>query len=285
MHQSTDTEIARLIEESQTGNRDAFGQLVGQFQGLVTSVTLGITGDLQQSEDIAQETFLKAWTRLADLREPEKISGWLCSIARNLCRDSVRSRSKKPLQYVSSLEETQQMKQETSYPEDVYEKRLMQGEAMLSALKRIPEKYRQPLVLFHREELSIREIATALEISEDAVKQRLVRGRKYLRDEAEKLFEELLRATRPDMTFTLAVLASLPIIQLAAAQTVAAGSLSVTAATTATGKGFELWAFGVWLLNILYPALLLICVPIGVRNTVRFAPTLRIRRFRLRFRF
>jgi hypothetical protein len=75
---------AELVSESLSGNRDAFGRIVAQYQSLICSLAYCVTGSLSQSEDLAQETFLAAWKQLADLREPHKLRAWLCGIARNL---------------------------------------------------------------------------------------------------------------------------------------------------------------------------------------------------------
>ncbi|MGL6196525.1 MAG: RNA polymerase sigma factor [Thermoguttaceae bacterium] len=78
---------------STAGNREAFAQIVQKYQNLVSAVTFGITGNLQQSEDLAQETFVIAWEKLSELREPEKLSSWLCGIARNLSHNGFASRN------------------------------------------------------------------------------------------------------------------------------------------------------------------------------------------------
>jgi len=75
---------ADLVAASLSGNRDAFGQIVARYQSLVCSLAYSATGSLSQSEDLAQDTFVTAWKRLRDLREPEKLRAWLCGIARNL---------------------------------------------------------------------------------------------------------------------------------------------------------------------------------------------------------
>ena len=81
---------AELVSESLSGNRDAFGRIVAQYQSLICSLAYSATGSLSQSEDLAQETFLAAWKQLADLREPHKLRAWLCGIARNLINYSLR---------------------------------------------------------------------------------------------------------------------------------------------------------------------------------------------------
>ena len=87
---------AELVSESLSGNRDAFGQIVAQYQSLICSLAYSATGSLSQSEDLAQETFLAAWKQLADLREPHKLRAWLCGIARNLINYSLRRQGREP---------------------------------------------------------------------------------------------------------------------------------------------------------------------------------------------
>ena len=69
---------AELVAESRRGNREAFGQIVRRYQGMVAGVTYSVCGDLHRSEDLAQETFIAAWKSLAEINEPEKLSPWLC---------------------------------------------------------------------------------------------------------------------------------------------------------------------------------------------------------------
>jgi hypothetical protein len=91
------------------------------------------------------------------------------------------------------------------------------------SLERIPEIYREPLVLFYREHQSIEAVAQKLELTEDAVKQRLSRGRKLLHEEVLAFVEGALEKTSPGKTFTLGVMAALPMaVTTAKAATVGA---------------------------------------------------------------
>ena len=75
---------ADLVGESLNGDRDAFGRVVERYQTLIASLAYCATGNVSQSEDLAQQTFVNAWKQLAELREPAKLRPWLCSIARFL---------------------------------------------------------------------------------------------------------------------------------------------------------------------------------------------------------
>jgi hypothetical protein len=107
------------------------------------------------------------------------------------------------------------------------------------SLERMPENYREPLILFYREHQSIEAVAAQLELSEDAVKQRLSRGRKLLQVEVLAFVEGALERTNPGKAFTLAVLATLPILSTSAkAATLGAVAAKGTlAAKTAAGVG------------------------------------------------
>src|SRR5262249_43382952 len=72
------------------GDREAFSRIVERYQALVCSLAYSACGTLGTSEDMAQETFITAWHRLKDLREPSKLRQWLCGIVRNIAANAVR---------------------------------------------------------------------------------------------------------------------------------------------------------------------------------------------------
>ena len=115
-------------------------------------------------------------------------------------------------------------------------------EALLwRSLERIPEIYREPLVLFYREHQSIEHVAAALDLTEDAVKQRLARGRKLLTAEVTSFVEEALQRTTPGKAFTVAVLAALPLTMSTSAKAASLGAVAAKGtmmAKAAAGAGF-----------------------------------------------
>jgi len=202
---------AELVSGSLAGNRDAFGQIVARYQSLVCSLAFSATGSLSQSEDLAQETFVTAWKQLAGLREPEKLRAWLCGIARNLINNSLRKHGREPSHRAESLEEIT----ESHSPEPLPTEQAISNEEqaiLWRSLERIPENYREPLVLFYREHQSIEAVAQSLELTEDAVKQRLSRGRKMLHEQVLAFVEGALEKTSPGKKFTLGVVAALPLL-------------------------------------------------------------------------
>jgi RNA polymerase sigma factor (sigma-70 family) len=220
-------EDSELVGESLSGNRDAFGRIVSRYQSLICSLAYSATGSLGQSEDLAQETFIVAWKRLSHLRERDKLRAWLCGIARNRINNFLRSEGREPVHAAAALEDVA----ESHSPEPLpVEHVITQEEQALlwRSLERIPEIYRESLVLFYREQQSIETVAAELELSEDAVKQRLSRGRKLLQEQVLAFVEGALAKTTPGKTFTVAVVAALPL-------TVVSAKAATIGATVAKG--------------------------------------------------
>src|SRR3954466_2246590 len=109
---------SELVKQSLAGNRDAFGWIVVRYQSLLCSLAYSATGSLNQSEDLAQETFITAWKQLADLREPEKLRFWLCRISRNLTYDALRRQGREPTHKAESLEEIKELPAPEPLPSD-----------------------------------------------------------------------------------------------------------------------------------------------------------------------
>jgi RNA polymerase sigma factor (sigma-70 family) len=219
-----------LVSESLAGNRDSFGQIVSRYQSLICSLAYSATGSLSQSEDLAQDTFVAAWKQLRDLREPEKLRAWLCGIARNLIHNSLRKQGREPSYRAEPLEEISAGQSPEPLP---VETTISKEEAAIlwRSLERIPEIYREPLILFYREHQSIETVAANLDLTEDAVKQRLSRGRKLLQEQFIAFVEGALAQTNPGPPFTLSVVSALPAISLSAkAATFGAAAAKGTAA-------------------------------------------------------
>jgi RNA polymerase sigma factor (sigma-70 family) len=223
-----------LVNETLAGNRNAFERIVGRYQNLICALAYSATGSVPQSEDVAQETFVTAWAQLPQLREHDKLRAWLCGIARFTISKTLRKQGREPSHAAEPLDAIA----DNSAPDTQPAERMISNEeqALLwRAIEQIPENYREPLVLFYREHQSVEAVAKALEISEDAVKQRLSRGRKMLQQEVMALVEGGLARTSPGRSFTLGVLAALPALLLPAqaAAAVASGTATAAGATKA----------------------------------------------------
>jgi RNA polymerase sigma factor (sigma-70 family) len=257
--QRADTNDAELVAESLDGNRDAFRLIVERYQTLISSLAYCATGNVSRSEDLAQETFVSAWKQLAELREPAKLRPWLCSIARFLISKEFRRQGREPDHAAESLEAMDEWVTPEPLPPD--QAISDEEKAILwRSLERIPEIYREPLVLFYREQQSIEAVAQDLGLSEDAVKQRLSRGRKLLQEQFLAFVAGALNQTKPGKTFTLGVIAALPLLattaKAASVGVAVAKGGSAAAKTTAWGGFLQassniLLGFVYWLAPVL----------------------------------
>ena len=206
---------ARLVALGRDGRRDAFGQLVARHQSAVCALAYSACGNIPQSEDLAQETFIIAWRKLGDLKEPARFKWWLYGIARNLIGTAFRRESRNPLAGAEPLDEALPVAAPAPSPAG-HAINQEEQEILWRSLEQIPETYREPLVLFYRENESIERVAEIMNLSEEAVRQRLSRGRKLLQEQVQAFVEGALRQTGPGPAFTAGVLASLPAATISA---------------------------------------------------------------------
>ncbi len=208
----TSTELvtdAELVAACLGGDREAFGRIVERYQRLLCSLAYSATGSLSESEDLAQEAFVDAWRQLRTLREPEKLRPWLCGILRYKVGRLRRSDRQEPVRQAEALELAEELPSGDEPAADLAMDKEEQA-LLWSALERVPELYREPLVLYYREHRSVEHVAAALDLTEDAVKQRLARGRKFLQERVLSFVEGALSRSTPGRVFTLGVLAALP---------------------------------------------------------------------------
>jgi zinc protease len=210
-NESTD---AALVRTSLAGDTNAFGVLVRRHQNLVAGIAYSVLGRRSTAEDVAQEAFVAAWRQLATLQDPSRVRAWLAGITRNLALNRLRAQERDAIAPAASTAEDGA----TTAPSPDTEAMLREEEALVDhTLAHLPEEYREVLILYYREEHSTAAVADALALSEEAVRQRLVRGRRLLQERVLHQVERTLRRTGPGATFAIAVLALLPAPPAAAA--------------------------------------------------------------------
>ena len=222
----------QLVRACRRGDLKAFEVIVGRYQSIVCAITYSAVGNHAVSEDLAQETFLRAWKNLGQLKEPEKFRSWLCSIARSVIGNYLRDMRRTPIMMadVDGVAST-----ETEFQPDETLIRQEEQEMVSDALTRIPQNYREPLVLFYRENQSVRAVAALMGLTEATVRTRLHRARKMLRDQVESRIETTLKKTAPGPAFARSVMGAVG-AGLAAGAAGTATAAGVTAATGATAS-------------------------------------------------
>ncbi|MDR3402013.1 MAG: sigma-70 family RNA polymerase sigma factor [Chthoniobacter sp.] len=260
---------AELVQNCLTTGTDAFSEIVTRYQSLICALTYNATGNLARSEDLAQDVFLIAWKELRQLREPAKLRSWLCGIARRLTAKTLHRETREPACAAEILIDEHHAPE--AGPADQAISR--EEEAILwRTIEQIPETYREPLILFYREGQSPQDIAAALDLTEDAARQRLSRGRKMLHEQVAQFVETMLRQTTPGRAFTLAIMLSLPALHEAAAASVGTSAAKGAAAA----KGLTLAGIHIILVG---PILGLLTAWHGVRVGFETARSERERQF------
>lgn len=156
-----------LVEAARKGDRDAFAALVSRHLPRVVAVCAARVGRGPDLDDVAQETFLRAWANIRSLADPDRFGAWLYGIALRTCWEHFKTRRPKPMEEEPAVE---------FRPPDDEPARLWE------ALQSLPELYRETLLLFYVDRRSYQEIADALGVTRAAVNQRLTRARTMLRE-------------------------------------------------------------------------------------------------------
>jgi len=165
---------AALVRRSKRGDRHAFGLLVSRYQAPVYRVVRGILADAAESEDVAQEVFLKAFANLRNFRGDSGFFTWLYRIGVN---EALRARKRRPAAPpVESLPEV-----EAPRPEEPAEEGPSPA-ALQRLLGKLSDEFRAIVVLRDLEGMSYQEIAETLEIPLGTVESRLFRARRDLRE-------------------------------------------------------------------------------------------------------
>jgi RNA polymerase sigma-70 factor (ECF subfamily) len=167
-----------------------FEAFMRNYQNMVFSTAMRLTGNMAEAEDISQEVFLKAFERFADLRDNPRAPGWLKTVAINLSLNHLsRYRSRWTLfsDFFRRDEDGEEPEIEFAAPDNVEEDlaRTERREWVEKALRNLPDAQRVPLVLFHVEGLKYEEIAARLGVSLGKVKTDIFRGREALRKKLE----------------------------------------------------------------------------------------------------
>lgn len=173
-----------LMERIGAGDHQAFRELVERHQNAVIGTVAKMLGNASESEDIAQQVFLRIWRNAKRYRPDAKFTTYLFTITRNLVFNESRRKSRKKEVSSDEREENSNCLVEAS-PDRQPDAELLQAElqqAIDAAIASLPETQRMAVVLRRYEQLSYEEIAETLELSVSAVKSLLFRARTTLRE-------------------------------------------------------------------------------------------------------
>ena len=188
-----------LVARAQAGDFQAFTELIDAHKNKIWAVARKLTGNTQDSEDIVQETFLKAIDNIDKFRGESSFGTWLYTIALNLARAHFAKQKRTDLKPIEEYvpgggSETINDHSHADLfdwrdPHKILESAQLK-KIIDEALDELPYMYREAFVLRYFEEMSVKEVAEMIHESEAAAKSRILRARLALRDKLSKVFED-----------------------------------------------------------------------------------------------
>ena len=167
---------ARLVAQALGGSQAAYEQLVRRYERPVITLIARMVGDRAQAEDLAQETFVKAFRHLAAFDTRRRFSSWLFRIAHNTALDALR----RARPAVVPLEDGERVQDPAGVPApDPVEQRAL-ATALEAALGRVRPEYRAAITLRYQEGLSFEEIGRILGVPEATARSHVHRARREL---------------------------------------------------------------------------------------------------------
>ena|ERR1700677_3891338 len=180
------------MERVKNGDQEAFQLLIETHQSRIVGTVAKMLGDDTDSEDIAQQVFIRVWNSAARYQPTAKFTTWLFKITRNLVFNELRRRKRHPASPLEHKEEDRSFQMpDPNSPSPAAT--MMDGElqaAIQRAIDSLPEAQRMAIILRRYEELSYEEIAEVLKLSVPAVKSILFRARADLRERLQKYLDE-----------------------------------------------------------------------------------------------
>jgi RNA polymerase sigma-70 factor, ECF subfamily len=162
------------IQSVLNGDQEKFALFVDKYKGPVYNLVYRLTGSRHDAEDLAQETFIKAYKSLNNFKTKKKFFPWLYTIAINLTRNHLKK--KKPL-FVENIEDIKpDNRQKDKYNPEITLIKHQEAQALARSIQRIPIALREAVILRYYFYLPFKEIARILCISLSGAKMRVYRG-------------------------------------------------------------------------------------------------------------
>ena len=173
-----------LMEYFQQGAVEAYNLLVERYKDPLTNYIFRFLGDMRETEDLLQETFLRVFRNRHSYRRIAKFSTWLYTIAGNLARSEYRKRKRRRVTSLQSVnrdaEEYEVEIPDETFSPDTHTDSAIQDHYIQEALSQIPEDFREVVVLRDVQQLTYEEIAEITGLPMGTVKSRINRGRTKL---------------------------------------------------------------------------------------------------------
>ena len=195
-----------LVRQAKDGDETAFGFLVDRYKGAVHALAYRKLGDYHEAEDVVQEVFIRAYQKLNTLREPGNFAGWLYVITVNCCRMHLRGRYRKRGRTIPLDQVSQKQWSSLSLRRHIDEER---RKLVRDAVAELPEADRTVITLHYMGGMSCKEIARFMGTSVGAIKDRLYRARKRLKEEMIEMMKTEFAEHKLEANFTINLIQTL----------------------------------------------------------------------------
>ena len=173
-----------LISRFQNGDERAYVELVNRYKDRLLNFVFQFLGDIEQAEDVVQDTMLRLYEKKHYYKEIAKFSTWLYTIARNLANTELRKKKKRKTTYLSQVSKERQF--EIPAIQDDVDQSLQNefiNDRIQSAINNLPEHSKVVIILRDIQELSYEEISNIVEVPLGTIKSRINRARIQLQAE------------------------------------------------------------------------------------------------------
>ncbi len=176
-----------LVKLCLEGDGNAFSQLVAKYQNAVYGLCFHTVGNFADAQDLAQKSFITAYERLSQLKDPSRFAGWLRKITMNICRMHLRKKKNRVIS-IEEIDERKLVSPRPSVKENLIAKE--KKDLVTQAMASLSKESHLTLTLHYLDGMSYQEIASFLGVTRSAVDSRLQRARKKQREEVLKMTEQ-----------------------------------------------------------------------------------------------
>ena len=229
-----DRSDAELVNQIRGGDPESYSTLVARYQGHVYGLAYSLVNNWADAQDIAQETFIRAYVNLDQLKDPARFAPWLRRVTFGVAMNWLRAYRPAFYQQIESQVDLEglEVPDFAPGPQEVVERKEL-AEAVQRAIQSLPPKYRVPLTMFHLDGLSFQKVADFLDIPLGTAKSLLHRARGKLRvalgayysEEVLPTVQEVFDEHKLPPEFASQVLQNIPELQWAKGECAFAGAV------------------------------------------------------------
>ena len=217
-----DPKDGELVLRARSGDKEAYGELVSRYQGHVYGLAYSFVNSWAEAQDIAQETFIRAYANLDQLRDPSRFAAWLRRVTFGVAMNWLKAFRRGFFEQLEGRVDLDHLEipEFTPGPPEVVGSREL-AVAVLQAVDSLPSKYRVPLTMFHLDGLSYKKVADFLDIPLGTVKMLIHRARAklkaalaaYVAEEISPMVQEVFNQHKLSEEFAQKILEGVPTLR------------------------------------------------------------------------